>query len=337
MPIHKGKYLHELALRILLQSLESQANKYGRHIVPVASFGIDFYIRCFVRVFDSKKEVKNSSLKIGYVYQSTGCPTFEVVPSGSHTGKTYVPTVVNAGEGGRCPETGKSFKVGGPFWIAPIHNQAVVEEAVKRVEMTRDYGQYHDPLPTSKRLHGLLTTVSEELPDVPLYYLLPDLASTLRCQIPPRGRFIAQLTELGYRSSATHKEPDALKTDAPTKVLWDIMRNWVKLHPIADKRSKDAADAKGKGVTPGMLILEKEPEFECNFKGSGREEAKARKKAARYPLNPEANWGPKRAAGRFASKRSRDGLDEARGGQEEKEEGKTEGEEEGPDAKKTRS
>ena len=33
MPIHKGKYLHEMALRILLHSLESQANKYGRHIV----------------------------------------------------------------------------------------------------------------------------------------------------------------------------------------------------------------------------------------------------------------------------------------------------------------
>lgn len=60
MPIHKGRYLHEMALRILLQSLESQANKYGRHIVPVASFGIDFYIRCFVRVYDSKAEVKNS-------------------------------------------------------------------------------------------------------------------------------------------------------------------------------------------------------------------------------------------------------------------------------------
>ena len=64
MPIHKGKYLHEMALRILLHSLESQANKYGRHIVPMASFGIDFYIRVFVRVFDSKAEVKKVSASL---------------------------------------------------------------------------------------------------------------------------------------------------------------------------------------------------------------------------------------------------------------------------------
>ena len=165
MPIHKGRYLHELALRILLQSLESQANKYGRHIVPIASFGIDFYIRVFVRVFDSKAEVKKSSLKIGYVYQSLGCPSFHVVPSGTFTGKSYVPSVINntIGVDGKCAETGKNFKIGGPFWTAPIHDLEVVDEAVKRVENPRDYGQPHDPLPTSKRLHGLLTTVSEEV------------------------------------------------------------------------------------------------------------------------------------------------------------------------------
>ena len=260
------------------------------------------------------------SLKIGYVYQSTGCPTFDVVPAGRHTGKTYVPSVINPGVDGKCPETGKSFKVGGPFWINPIHDQSVLEEAVKRVEMPRDYGQYYDPLPTTKRLHGLLTAASEELPDQPLYYLLPDLASTLRCQIPPRGKFIAQLEKLGYKVSASHKEPDALKTDAPTSILWDVMRNWVRLNPVDQKRSKEAAEEKGKGVTPGVLILAKEAAFTCEFEDDGKEGVRGRKKATRYPLNPEANWGPKRAAGRFGSKRGRekDGV----GGEGGDEEGK---------------
>jgi tRNA G26 N,N-dimethylase Trm1 len=59
MPTH-GKYLHEMALRIVLNSLESSACRYHRHIVPILSVGIDFYVRVFVRVFESAQEVGES-------------------------------------------------------------------------------------------------------------------------------------------------------------------------------------------------------------------------------------------------------------------------------------
>ncbi len=32
--------------------------------------------------------------------------------------------------------------------------------------------------------------------------------------------------------SASHRDPDAIKTDAPPEFIWDIMRCWVKMHPI---------------------------------------------------------------------------------------------------------
>ena len=35
-PLHRS-YCHEMALRILLASIESHANRYKRHIVPVRS------------------------------------------------------------------------------------------------------------------------------------------------------------------------------------------------------------------------------------------------------------------------------------------------------------
>jgi tRNA (guanine26-N2/guanine27-N2)-dimethyltransferase len=53
----KARYLHEMALRILLHSLETSACRYRRHIVPIISCGIDFYIRVFVRVYESAAEV----------------------------------------------------------------------------------------------------------------------------------------------------------------------------------------------------------------------------------------------------------------------------------------
>ena len=49
------------ALRIVLSSLESHANRYYRYIVPLLACSVDFYMRVFVQVFSSPSEVKRSS------------------------------------------------------------------------------------------------------------------------------------------------------------------------------------------------------------------------------------------------------------------------------------
>ena len=60
MPIRGARYCKEFALRILLGSIQAQASKYKRYIVPLGSFSIDFYIRVFIQVFESGAEVKNA-------------------------------------------------------------------------------------------------------------------------------------------------------------------------------------------------------------------------------------------------------------------------------------
>jgi tRNA (guanine26-N2/guanine27-N2)-dimethyltransferase len=75
MPV-KCRYMHEMALRILLNSIESAANRYKRYIVPWVSMSIDFYVRVFVRVYESPQEVKNTSLKRIHTFQSTQCPSY---------------------------------------------------------------------------------------------------------------------------------------------------------------------------------------------------------------------------------------------------------------------
>ena len=51
-PLHRP-YCHEMALRILLAAIESHANRYKRHIVPVLSLSIDFYVRVCARQMGS--------------------------------------------------------------------------------------------------------------------------------------------------------------------------------------------------------------------------------------------------------------------------------------------
>ena len=45
-------------------------------VAQMLSLSIDFYVRVFVRVFTSPKDVKDAATRLAYVYQSSGCDSF---------------------------------------------------------------------------------------------------------------------------------------------------------------------------------------------------------------------------------------------------------------------
>ena len=333
----KARYLHEMALRILLHSIDSTANKYKRYIVPWMSVSVDFYVRVFVRVYVSAAEVKNSCLKRAYVYQSTRCPSFYLQPLASKSPKnTYSSSIIAAPS--TCPETGGNMRIGGPIWSDPIHSPEVVNELLQRmlflnettdnetagdatatevsekdsnlgsrkVETTKlDDGKVainnkatiqNVVVPTLRRLIGLLATISEELVDVPLYYTLPELGSTVHMPTPNMLDFMSALMNAGYRVSQAHHEPNAIKTDAPPQVVWDIIRSHCKIHPPAGSKHRKIAPEQDAAIS----ILQKDCTTAVDFAMHSdlRRRLVDRPIAARFPMNPEANWGPKQRAGR---------------------------------------
>uniref|UniRef100_A0A7N0THX0 tRNA (guanine(26)-N(2))-dimethyltransferase n=1 Tax=Kalanchoe fedtschenkoi TaxID=63787 RepID=A0A7N0THX0_KALFE len=282
----KGKYCHEMALRILLNCIESHANRYKRYIVPVLSVQMDFYVRVFVRVYTSASAMKNTPLKLSYVYQCIGCDSFHLQPLGRTVSKNnsvrYMPgfgPVIPQ----ECGDCGKKFNMGGPIWSAPIHDQEWV------TSILADVTSMKDRYPAYGRISAVLTTVSEELTDVPLFLSLHNLCSTLKCTSPSAQNFRSAVINAGYRISGTHVNPLGLKSDAPMDVIWDIMRCWVKSHPV-------------KAQPPemyGSVILAKEPVLQANFARAIASLSKAQaKKIARFLPNPERHWGPKLRAGR---------------------------------------
>lgn len=77
----------------------------------------------------------------------------------------------------------------------------------------------------------------------------------------------------------------SIKTSAPTRLLWDIMRTWERNHPINKKRLIEN--------TPATNILAKKIECECSFDYHQNANPESKKLGfLRFQQNPLPYWGP---------------------------------------------
>ncbi|XP_070580611.1 tRNA (guanine(26)-N(2))-dimethyltransferase-like isoform X2 [Ptychodera flava] len=295
-----AKYGHEMALRIVLQSIQAHANRYHRYIEPLLSISVDFYVRFFIRVHTGQATVKKSASKHAMVYSCVNCETFHLQRLGvciqNDRSIKYRPSV-GPPMGQTCEHCGGRFQIGGPMWAEPLHNAEFVSNLLKTVQANPDRFK------TSDRIIGLLTVVKEELVDCPLYYTQSRLCSVLHCSCPSLIQFRSAILHAGYQVSSSHASPEAFKTDAPSHVIWDIMRAWVKLNPVKQERLTDG--------NPATKILSQEPSIEVSFSPLPAANPPSRKfKLVRFPENPQKYWGPKARAKKsggepLANKRAR--------------------------------
>ncbi|XP_030401789.1 tRNA (guanine(26)-N(2))-dimethyltransferase isoform X5 [Gopherus evgoodei] len=244
----KGKFCHEMALRIILHSLDLRANCYQRYIVPLLSVSADFYIRVFVRVFTGQATAKASASKQALLYNCVGCGTHHFQRLGkmtSHGSNFKYSAASGPPVGPSCEHCHQRHQLGGPMWAEPLHDQAFVQRVLSAL------GSNPGRFGTQDRIQGVLSMVTEELSDVPLYYTLDCLSSTIHCNTPSLLQFRSALLHAGYRVSLSHACKNAIKTDAPPSILWDIMRCWERLHPVKRERHTD--------TSPAFHILSVEP------------------------------------------------------------------------------
>ncbi|KAM6218757.1 tRNA (guanine(26)-N(2))-dimethyltransferase [Rhynchocyon petersi] len=280
----KSRACHEMALRIVLHSLDLRANCYQRFVVPLLSISADFYVRVFVRVFTGQAKVKASASKQALVFQCVGCGAFHLQRLGRASGASGNRAKFSAACGPpvapECQHCGQRHQLGGPMWAEPLHDLDFVGRVLEAV--SANPGRFH----TSERIRGVLSVITEELPDVPLYYTLDQLSSTIHCNTPSLLQLRSALLHAGFRVSLSHACKNAVKTDAPTSALWDIMRCWEKQCPVKRERLSE--------TSPAFRILSVEPSLQANF--TIREDANPRSRQRglkRFQVNPEANWGPR--------------------------------------------
>uniref|UniRef100_A0A0M3IWQ3 tRNA (guanine(26)-N(2))-dimethyltransferase n=1 Tax=Ascaris lumbricoides TaxID=6252 RepID=A0A0M3IWQ3_ASCLU len=139
----RHKCCHEFAIRVLLKSIDSHANRYARYIEPLLSISVDFYVRVFVRIHTGAKQAKDCVTKVSYVLACTGCHSLQLQPLARKTTAAasvkFTPSVLNAsilGAGGKCIYCDQSIHIAGPIYSDPIHDLAFVRKLIERYEST---------------------------------------------------------------------------------------------------------------------------------------------------------------------------------------------------------
>ena len=276
----KSSFCHEQALRIILASIENSALKYKRYIVPLVSCSIDFYARVFVRVYSSAKMTKYAASKRSMVYQCHSCKSFELQSLGKITknGLNVKFSQATVSVPDKCTQCQSPFQIGGPLWNAPLHNNEFILKVVEAAKGLKHLG-------TLNRIIGMMTVASEEL-HVPFFYSLSELSNIMHCITPPIVKINSALLNAGYKVSGSHCNAQAIKTNAPSKVIWDIFRCWIKLNPVTMKNISTNSAA--------FRLLNQETELEADFTFHPESFPESRKiKLLRFQENPEKFWGPK--------------------------------------------
>lgn len=272
MPL-RGMFPHEMAIRLVLQSLSVSASRYRRYIVPLVSCSVDFYLRVFLRVYTSPKEVKKTASKTGLFYECSGCHSYHVQPLGKINDVETGP-IVNA----LCEHCHHPHFIGGPAYAGNIHNKDFVANLLEHID--EDYGTY-------ERLRGMLSVIHEETEDAPLYWTLGRLTRVLKCNSMKLRDLYSAIANAGFDVSSSHCDPLSIKTNAPPKVIWDIFRAWIKHHPVVMKNIPEGA--------PARAILSACNELDVDFTRHHDvyNTVSRMQKLTRYQVNPTAHWGPK--------------------------------------------
>ncbi|KAG6452035.1 probable tRNA (guanine(26)-N(2))-dimethyltransferase [Manduca sexta] len=283
----KAKCCHEMALRILLQCIESHANRYGRYIVPLLSISVDFYVRVFVKIYNGAEICKQTISKLSMVKHCVGCDAITFLPMGTlkpHPTeknpdklKTCLPPIPSISD--HCEHCNQTLRLCGPIWSHPIHDEAFVSRVLVHVE--------ENPMlfNTSKRMAGVLSVIREELHDVPLYYVMQRLFGAVHLETMPMLTMRSAILNAGYRVSYSHASKLSIKTDAPAQFVWDVVRTWAKEHPA--KASKLESDAVARHILSRDITSTVELSPRADANPASRRDARLR-----YQHNPAPNWGP---------------------------------------------
>jgi tRNA (guanine26-N2/guanine27-N2)-dimethyltransferase len=187
----------EQALRLLLGRVQQQAASMNLGIAPVFSFFTGSTYRVMVRL---SAPACLTAENYGFLAYCHHCGAYQTLPWAKLARL-------------KCAGDGQSLTVTGPMWLGNLHEPG-------QVKRMHDLALQLEWLPQAQ----LLSIMASEATLPPYFYTLREIGRRGKMDIPKRSQLIEALQSQGYRATATHINPQAIKTDASFATCIEIAR-----------------------------------------------------------------------------------------------------------------
>lgn len=297
----KKNFAHEMGLRVLLHAVSSAAARQKRGVKVLASFSIDFYFRVFVQVIDSGEEALKAMEKCGILFSCINCeyhinqPFCRIDGHNRKPARTTIPTSV-------CPECDSALALGGPMYTGALCDDKFVDACLDIIE---DEQSMFPGITSWTKLKGLLFGIKSELAcATPLFYTIPGLTRSVRVSPPKLQSFYYWLNQLGYKVCGSHRTPNAIKTNAPSSVVFDLLRIYCSNINITTQSSGTGEDGIRCKILNKAITMKIPEEMKIDFTVKfDSDTEKSKSKIPIYIPNPTPFWGPKPRAVTDSNKR----------------------------------
>jgi tRNA (guanine26-N2/guanine27-N2)-dimethyltransferase len=199
----RTEYCHELAVRLLIACLTMTAAKHDVGVEAMFSHSTDYYIRVYALAHHGAREADKSLREMGHILHCFTCFNRE-------TSKGIASPLKR-----ECPECGSKLSVAGPLWLGKLCEREFC------ASMEREVAERN--LKQEKRIHELLSLIHDEADGSATYYVTDKICDSLSLRTPPLIQVINKLKNKGYKAVPTHFNRKGFRTDAPAKVVKEII------------------------------------------------------------------------------------------------------------------
>ena len=179
--------IQEQALRLIIGSIAQQAGTKGLGIEPIFALFAGETYRVMVRLLRYPNLTEANYGFIGYCHR---CGDYQTI-NWRKLGKVV------------CPHDGSAVVVSGAMWLGALHQPEYLHQ-MKAIAQKFQWSE----------VTKLLSTMIAEAYLPPYFFTLQEIGKRGKLDLPKKAYLLQRLQEKGYQASATHINPEAIKTNA---------------------------------------------------------------------------------------------------------------------------
>jgi len=189
--------MHETGLRILIRKVQLIGSQYGRALVPVFCHSSDHYMRVYFRADKGKQKTDEVLRQHGFLLFCKKCCRIQSSESNEMS----------------CKTCNSKMECTGPLWTGKLWDVSLIKKMFEESTIDQSEGR------------KLLEAVKDEaLIDIPWFFDIHEMCSTLKKSSPPFKDIITAIKNKSRVVSQTHFSGTGIRTNMQAEEVMEIIK-----------------------------------------------------------------------------------------------------------------